>query len=95
MDATTKKTVENLKRKIKCTSPVITKAGKGNPLVFLISAMYDEDVFNLFEDNKMNDNFNFPSHVKEMRRIINLSEGRNHSLSLILPPPSCMTGQSP
>ena len=76
IDTTTKEIVKNLKAKPKSTDTILTKADKGNTIVLLPRVIYDEKMSGMLTDfnAKVNPDFNFPSPVKEVRKLINNSQ---------------------
>ena len=92
IDNNTKTVVRKiLKKKIMDEEVIITKADKGNTVVLMKRASYDDKVMDILD--KMgahrNEEFDFPAHVKEMRKMINgsnyLVKNHNTKRSLLVP----------
>jgi hypothetical protein len=99
IDNNTRTVVKKLRKKIIEEEVIITKADKGNAIVLMERASYEEKVMEVLRKMgaQRSDEFNFPAHVKEVRKSINGSKNliKNPVMkkSLLIPnpvPPFCM-----
>jgi len=75
IEDSTKSVIRRVKQKIVEGELILTKADKGNSMVIMKESDYDAKVLEVLEKcgAKVNEDFDFPAHVKEVRIVINRS----------------------
>jgi hypothetical protein len=93
LDDSTRYVIKGLKEKIGKEELILTKADKGNAMVIMKESVYDAKVAEVLEKcgAKVNENFDFTGHVKEVRNVINRSEfivkGPSQKKAILIPNP--------